>query len=212
MGQPVPKGGGRYHIGEPYQIAGVQYEPKADPEKQRPRAVVARASPHRRASGGRPSRQQTAEPLSDDKSLSIQVGSFKAACFGVNSKTGKRQSVQQVYKTRISHKRRFFAETTHHHATGRPLIVYYRRYAAAPGYFKTFIRAHECCHHSGNRNEIAANCCALRRMQLSKGGLLALRRYIVSQDVNSQTANDYRGQGLLFWSKTASSCVSYRRR
>lgn len=135
-----------------------------------------------------------------------------AACYGVNSKTGKRQSVQQTYKTKTSHPRRFFAEATHHRATGRPLIVYYRRYANAPAYFKTFIRAHECCHHSGNRNEIAANCCALRRMGLSRRGAAAIGRYIVAKDVNSQTAVDYKGQGSQFWSKTASQCLGPRRR
>ncbi len=135
-----------------------------------------------------------------------------AACYGVNAKTGKRQSVQQIYQTRISHKRRFFAESRHDRATGRPQIVYYRRYASAPGYFKSFIRAHECCHQSGNRNEIAANCCALRRMRLSKSGAAAIGRYIVARDVNSQTAVDYKGQGRLFWSKTANRCVSARRR
>ena len=138
--------------------------------------------------------------------------SAAAACYGVNAKTGKRQTVQQIYKTRISHRRRFFAESRHDRATGRPQIVYYRRYASAPGYFKSFIRAHECCHHSGNRNEIAANCCALRRMRLSKRGAAAIGRYIVSRDVNSQTARDYKGQGRLFWSKTANRCVSARRR
>ncbi|MGH6737011.1 MAG: septal ring lytic transglycosylase RlpA family protein [Methyloceanibacter sp.] len=30
LGQPVPKGGGRYHVGEPYQISGVWYRPKEE--------------------------------------------------------------------------------------------------------------------------------------------------------------------------------------
>lgn len=30
-GEPVPAGGGRYQIGEPYQVAGKWYEPKEDP-------------------------------------------------------------------------------------------------------------------------------------------------------------------------------------
>lgn len=135
-----------------------------------------------------------------------------AACYGVNSKTGQRQSVQQVYRTKVSHPRRFFAESTHHRGSGRPLIVYYRRYATAPGYFKGFIRAHECCHHAGHRNEIAANCCALRRLRLSRRGAAAIGRYIVSRNVNSQTVVDYKGQGSLFWSKTVSSCLGPSRR
>ncbi|MGH6866172.1 MAG: septal ring lytic transglycosylase RlpA family protein [Methyloceanibacter sp.] len=31
FGQPVPKGGGRYQIGEPYQIGGVWYRPREEP-------------------------------------------------------------------------------------------------------------------------------------------------------------------------------------
>ena len=27
LGQPVPKGGGVYHVGDPYQVAGVRYTP-----------------------------------------------------------------------------------------------------------------------------------------------------------------------------------------
>jgi hypothetical protein len=135
-----------------------------------------------------------------------------AACSGVNSKTKTRQSVQQIYRTKISHPKRYFAYSTHDRATGRPQIIYYRRYATAPSYFKSFVRTHECCHHSGNHNEIAANCCALRRMRLSKSGLARLSGYIISRDVNSQTAIDYNGQGRAFWSKTASRCVSARRR
>jgi hypothetical protein len=165
--------------------------------------------PARKAGGGVPVRLFVAILV---LSLCAYAPIAAAACYGVNSKSGKRQSVQQIYKTRISHQRRFFAESTHDRATGRPQIIYYRRYATAPAYFKSFIRAHECCHHSGNRNEIAANCCALRRMRLSKSGAAAIGRYIVSRDVNSQTAVDYRGQGHLFWSKTASRCVSARRR
>jgi hypothetical protein len=129
------------------------------------------------------------------------------ACLGVNSLTGKSQAVQELYRTSTSHPRRFFAEATHDRATGRPVIVYYSRYASAPGHFKSFIRQHECCHHNGHKDEIAANCCALRRMNLSGSGLAVLRSYIVSRDVNSQTAVDYSGQGALFWSKTANRCL-----
>ncbi len=31
LGQPVPKGGGRYQVGEPYQVAGVWYRPREEP-------------------------------------------------------------------------------------------------------------------------------------------------------------------------------------
>jgi hypothetical protein len=134
------------------------------------------------------------------------------ACMGVNSKTGQSQSVQEVYRTGMNHPRRFFAEATHDGATGRPQIIYYSRYSTAPTYFKTFVRQHECCHHSGHRDEIEANCCALRRMGLSASGLVALRTYIVARDVNSQTIVDYQGQGSLFWSKTASRCLGSAQR
>jgi rare lipoprotein A len=32
---PIPKGGGRYHVGKPYQVAGVSFVPKADPNYDR---------------------------------------------------------------------------------------------------------------------------------------------------------------------------------
>lgn len=35
LGQPVPKGGGRYMVGEPYDIAGVRYTPREDPKYDR---------------------------------------------------------------------------------------------------------------------------------------------------------------------------------
>jgi hypothetical protein len=76
-----------------------------------------------------------------------------------------------------------------------------------PSYFKTFVRQHELCHHLGYRNEIDANCCAIRRMRLSSSGIAALRNYIISRDVNSQTAVDHPGQGAAFWGKTASRCL-----
>jgi len=134
------------------------------------------------------------------------------ACLGVNSQTGQSQSVQEIYRTGMSHPRRFFAEATHDRATGRPQIIYYSRYGTAPAYFKSFVRQHECCHHNGHRDEIEANCCALRRMGLSASGLAALRTYIVARDVNSQTIVDYQGQGSLFWSKTASRCLGSAQR
>jgi hypothetical protein len=126
---------------------------------------------------------------------------------GVNSHSGKRQSVQEIYRTGVSHPRRFFAESIHDRVTGRPQIVYYRRYSTAPAYFKSFVRAHECCHQSGYGDEIAANCCALRRLHLSGSGLSSLRTYIVSRDVKSETVMEYSSQGSLFWSKTASRCL-----
>jgi hypothetical protein len=134
------------------------------------------------------------------------------ACTGVNSKTKQRQSVQQIYRTSISHPKRHYAESTHDPASGRPVTIYYRRYARAPAHFKSFVRAHECCHHLGHSSEIAANCCALKRMRLSRGATIALRNYIVSRDVNSETKNDHKGQGSKFWSKTERSCPSVARR
>jgi len=35
LGQPVPKGGGRYVVGEPYQVAGVWHRPREDPSYNR---------------------------------------------------------------------------------------------------------------------------------------------------------------------------------
>jgi len=35
LGQPVPKGGGAYRVGSPYQIAGVWYQPQEDPRYDR---------------------------------------------------------------------------------------------------------------------------------------------------------------------------------
>lgn len=133
-----------------------------------------------------------------------------AACYGTNSKTKQRQAVHEIY--RGSHPKRYFAQATHDPKTGRPQIIYYSRYSRAPAHFKRFVRHHECCHHLGNRNEIAANCCALRRMRLSPSGLAALRSYIISRDVNSQTKVDYHGQGSAFWKKTASQCLGSARR
>ena len=135
-----------------------------------------------------------------------------AACTGTNSKTKQRQSVQQIYRTNVSHPNRHFAEASHDPKTGRPVIIYYRRYAKAPGYFKSFVRAHECCHHLGHRNEIAANCCALGRMRVSRSSLAAIRNYIVARDVNSETRTDHKGQGSTFWSKTERRCPNVARR
>jgi hypothetical protein len=142
------------------------------------------------------------------RSLCVAADAAVAACTGVNKQTGKSQAVQEIYRTGTSHPRRFFAEATYDRSTGRPQIVYYARYANEPGHFKSFVRQHECCHHLGHKDEISANCCALRRMGLSASGLAALRSYIVSRDVNSQTVVDYAGQGALFWSKTESRCLS----
>jgi hypothetical protein len=132
--------------------------------------------------------------------------SADAARKGVHRHSGKRPVVREVYKTGTSHPRRFFAEATRD-SKGRPVIVYYRRYATAPPYFQSFVRNHERCHHLGYRNEIDANCCAIRRMRLSSRGLAALRNYIISHDVNSQTVVDHPGQGAAFWASTSSRCL-----
>lgn len=133
-------------------------------------------------------------------------GPAVAACYGTNSKTKQRQAVHEIYRA-SSHPKRYFAQAMHDPSTGRPQIIYYRRYSTAPAHFKRFVRQHECCHHLGHRNEIAANCCALKRMRLSPSGVAALRSYIISRDVNSQTKVDYKGQGGAFWSKTANQCL-----
>jgi hypothetical protein len=132
--------------------------------------------------------------------------SAEAARKGAHRHSGKKQAVREIYKTGTNHPKRFFAEYTRDRS-GRPTIIYYRRYATAPGYFKTFVRQHELCHHLGYRNEIDANCCAIKRMGLSRSGIAALRNYIISRDVNSQTAVDHPGQGAAFWGKTASRCL-----
>jgi len=137
--------------------------------------------------------------------LFCALGSEAAAYRGAKSKADKHQAIHEVYRTGVNHPRRYFAESTRDRS-GRPTITYYRRYSTAPGYFKGFIRNHERCHLSGYRNEIAASCCALERMKLSKSGVAAIRHYIVSRDVNSETAVDYQGQGRLFWSKIESGC------
>ena len=35
LGQPVPKGGGRYQVGQPYEVAGLRYTPREDPAYDR---------------------------------------------------------------------------------------------------------------------------------------------------------------------------------
>lgn len=138
--------------------------------------------------------------------LCVCVSVASAASAGGHSRPGKRQAVREVYKTGTSHPKRFFAESTHDR-NGRPVIIYYRRYATAPAHFQSFVRHHERCHQAGYRNEIAANCCAMRRMKLSGRRLAALRDYIIAHDVNSETVVDHPGQGASFWSKTASQCL-----
>ena len=131
---------------------------------------------------------------------SLLIGAPTAtACIGFNSKTKQRQSVQEIYRTNISHPRGYYANSTYDPTSGRPIIIYYRLYAQAPSYFKSFTRAHECCHHLGYRNEIAANCCALKQLRLSRGSLAAVRNYIIAR--NSE-----------FWRKTEQSCprLAYR--
>jgi hypothetical protein len=78
------------------------------------------------------------------------------ACTGINSKTKQRQSVHEIYRS-SSHPKRCFAQATHDPKTGRPLIIYYRRYATAPSYLKRFVRSHEYCHHAGYHNVSTAS-------------------------------------------------------
>jgi hypothetical protein len=138
--------------------------------------------------------------------LPCLLDSADAGRKGVRGHSGKKHAVREIYKTGTNHPKRFFAEYTRDRS-GRPTIVYYRRYATAPSYFKTFVRQHELCHHLGYRNEIDANCCAIRRMRLSSSGIAAMRNYIISRDVNTQTAVDHPGQGAAFWGKTAGRCL-----
>lgn len=132
------------------------------------------------------------------------------ACTGINLKSRKAQSVRVVYKTKLNHPDRYFAEATHDRQSGRPLIIYYRRYAKAPAYFRNFVARHECCHHAierrgGNaRDEIAANCCALRGY--SKSARAAIGRYIVAREVNSDAMFAFSGAGREFWSRTMARC------
>ncbi len=63
---------------DPIEVGSIPAAPKVGAEKQKPKAVAARASPQRLAGDGRgPSRRQAVKPSSDDKSLLIQAGSFK---------------------------------------------------------------------------------------------------------------------------------------
>ncbi|MFQ5625220.1 MAG: hypothetical protein ACE5FM_01025 [Methyloligellaceae bacterium] len=141
------------------------------------------------------------------------AGFFPAAveaCTGVNFHTGRRQSVQVIYRTKANHPDRYFAEATHNPKSGRPVIIYYRRYARAPAFFRRFVARHECCHHSIERaggnagDEVAANCCALRGM--SKSARAAVGRYIVSRGVNSNAMFNYAGVGEEFWRGTVARC------
>jgi len=134
-----------------------------------------------------------------------------AGCRGVNLKTRKIQSVQELYSSR-SHPGRYFAEATFRRGSGRPLIIYYRRFRSAPGFYRRFIRHHECCHHTlrlkghPGGDEIGANCCALRRMRASKSLVRRIKSYMIRHDVNSDTVVDYAGQGVAFWRRTAARC------
>jgi len=91
---------------------------------------------------------------------------MSAACTGVNISTGRAQSVRAIYRTRVNHAGHYIAEATHDRKSGRPLIIYYRRYNGLPATYRAFVRQHECCHHILQRqgrdshDEIAANCCA----------------------------------------------------
>jgi len=152
--------------------------------------------------------------------LALWLASFApavAACTGLNSRSGQAQSVREIYRTGYSHPGRFIAEATHDPRSGRPLIIYYRRYRSLPGYYRSFVRHHECCHHLLDRrgarssDEVAANCCALRRMGLSRGGLARIKNYMIKHDINSDVIFNYHGAGVSFWNRTASRCLGGRR-
>ena len=133
------------------------------------------------------------------------------ACTGINIKTNKAQTVRQVFTSK-SHPQRYIAAASFDPATGRPLITYYRRYSRLPGYYKSFVRHHECCHHIHRRrgqgfgDEIGANCCALRRMRVSKSLARKIKGYMIRQNINSDVAINSPGVGADFWVRTYSRC------
>ena len=133
------------------------------------------------------------------------------ACTGINFHTGKRQKVRVIYKTRVSHPGRYIAEATYAPKSGRPLIIYYRRYNSLPGLYKRFVRLHECCHHRAARggafsDETGANCCALRRMRLSKRQAAFIKSTMIRHNINSDTFATVPGQGAVFWRRTYARC------
>ena len=99
----------------------------------------------------------------------------EAACWGWNNRTGKRQAVREVYTSTATG---LIAESKYS-PSGQPLIIYYRRYRGLSSLFRRFTRAHECCHHATrgmNTSEVAANCCAIRRMRLSPAQAERIKR------------------------------------
>lgn len=137
--------------------------------------------------------------------------SWALACTGVNYKTGKPQTVKQIFSSK-KHTQNYIAEATSNSATGQPLIIYYHRYKRAPAYYKTFVRHHECCHHIMRRkgmnsgDETGANCCALRRMRVSKRLARKIKNYMISQNINSDAWSNYEGVGAEFWARTYARC------
>ena len=133
------------------------------------------------------------------------------ACTGANIKANKTQTVKQIV-TNQSHPKRYMAAASFDPVSGRPLITYYRRYIQAPSYFKRFIRHHECCHHILYRNgyslgdEIGANCCAFRRMKLTKKTAHKIKNYMIREKINSYVAIKTDGVGAEFWSRTVARC------
>ena len=134
-----------------------------------------------------------------------------AACWGRNHITGQRQQVREIYRTSYRHPGRFIAEATAS-KSGQPLIIYYNRYARLPAFYKSFVRQHECCHHwlrskgLNSGDEIAANCCALRRMRVSKRTARRIKGYMIRNDINSDVVVNSPGVGLEFWARTIARC------
>jgi len=148
--------------------------------------------------------------------LVMSIARAEAACWGTNYKTGNKQTVREVYRTGVAHPKRYIAEATYSNKNGQPLIIYYKRYTKFPALYRSFIRLHECCHHaaghSGFSDEVGANCCALRRMRLTRARAARIRNIMISHNINSNTVIDYPGQGAEFWSRTAARCPKAARR
>ena len=144
------------------------------------------------------------------------ISMAEAACWGTNYKTGKKQAVREMYRTSVAHPKRYIAEATYSPKTGQPLIIYYNRYNRFSALYRSFIRLHECCHHAAGRSgfsdEVGANCCALRRMRLSRASAARVRSIMISHNINSDTLIDYPGQGKEFWRRTAARCPKAARR
>ena len=80
------------------------------------------------------------------------------------------------------------------------------------------MRHHEFCHHILQRqrrnahDEVAANCCALRRMGAKGRTLARIKATMIKNEINSDALFAYHGAGTAFWNRTAARCLGSRRR